>query len=131
MEILNDQDRRLYWDGWANKAIRFWFYVGRGTDEINKFKYIIGGVVAIYFAAKLQNLSFLVIIFITTIPILGVFGWYTVHHMAKRMEFLNIEFSTHFGKYSINMQEETLKTIKANNEILTEIKKLLAEIKEK
>lgn len=110
-----DENKKKYWDGRENYFIRLYFYVQRGLNLLNEFRYLIFSVMAVYALLKLENPLYMVLMFILAIPILLILGWYSTHHMAKVMDFLNIQFSTHFGRYSIELQEKILEAINKLN----------------
>lgn len=89
---------------------------------LNECRYELMAIIWIYYAAKIENFLLIPLIFLVSTIILSIFGWMSVHHMAKVMDYLNIEFSTHFLRHNINLQEEQLKQLK---ELNANIKKLL------
>ena len=114
MEKLRDSERERYWDGHGNRFIRYYFYVNRGLTLLNEARYLILAVFALYAILKLNNPVYMVVMFLVSLPVLGVLGWVFTHRMAKVMDFLNIKFSTHFTKYSIELQEK-------QNELIGEV----------
>lgn len=107
---------KQYWDGYKNKTIRYYFYVQKGLALFNEFRYLLMGVFALYMMMKLDNIILLPIMFFSAIPILLFFGWLSVHHIDKVIEFLNIQYATHFSRYNIKLQEEQLEELRRLNE---------------
>lgn len=108
-------NKKLYWDGKTNKAIRFYFYSQRGLALFNEFRYLFMVIFGVYVILKLNNPLLFVLMFLISIPILCFFGWLAVHKIAKVIDWLNIEFSTHWGRYGYELQER-------QNRILEEIR---------
>lgn len=112
-------DKR-YWNGTKNKLIRHGYYIGKGLDSLNPARYYIASIFVIYAFLKIDNIWIIPIMFICGLPILDIIGWLYVHHMAKVMEWLGIEFSTHFSRYNIDLQEKMLQELR---DIKNELKK--------
>ena len=112
------ENSEKYWDGPKNKAIRYYFYVQKGLELLNEFRYLIMSIFAIYYALKLTNIWLIPIMFLLAIPALTLFGWLSVHHMRKVMEYLGIEFATHWARYTYELQEKQIKLLEQLNEKL-------------
>ena len=108
---MEAENKKKYWDGKSNKAIRYYFYAKRGLALLNEFRYLIMAIFALYYTLRLSNPIYLILMFCVSLPVLIGFGYLCVHHMAKVIEFLNVEFSTHFRRYQIQLQEKTLKVL--------------------
>jgi len=106
VEIDTPENRKLYWDGRFNHGVRLWLYCNRGLDIFNQARYLIMAIVALYYMMKLNNLWLIPLMFAVCIPILCVAGWFQIHKLGKVMDWLSIRFSTHYGMYNINLQEE-------------------------
>lgn len=104
-----------FWDGTKNKLIRFYYYTQRGLALLNEFRYIVMVILATYALLKLKNPWIMVGMFVVCIPVLIVLGWFGVHHMAKVIEYLNVQFSTHWNRYNVKLSED-------RNKLLQEIK---------
>jgi uncharacterized membrane protein len=107
----NEDDRKKYWDGRRNKAIRYYFYLQMGLALVNEFRYLIMSVLAIYALLKMDNPLWMPIMFFGAVPFLLLLGWISVHHMEKTMEYLRTHFATHFVKLNITLQEKQLKVL--------------------
>jgi hypothetical protein len=94
-----------YWNGNQNKAIRYYFYSQRGLALFNEFRYLFMLIFGVYFALKLSNIFWFVLMFLVSIPVLCFFGWLSVHKIAKVIDWLNVEYSTHWSKYGYELQE--------------------------
>ena len=100
-----------YWDGWKNKSIRYYFYIQRGLELLNEFRYLLMAIFAVYYALKVDNILFIPLMFVLSIPILVIFGYINVHYMKKVTEYLNVEFSTHWGRYNFELIEKQIKLL--------------------
>lgn len=114
---MSDENRTQYWDGNKNKAIRYWFYNQRGLELFNQFKYLVAAIFALYFACRLENPLWIILMFVVAMPVLTLMGWVQVHHIGKVVEWLTLEFSTHFGRYQITLLEEIRDAIKDKNKV--------------
>ena len=112
---MNDEQ---YLQGGKNRAIRYYFYLSNGLTILNEFRNLFLGIFALYFALKLDNILWLVVMFIPCILILTATGYYNVHHISKIKEWLNLKFGTHYG---IQTFDYTIGTY----ELLQEINKKL------
>ncbi len=106
-------NKHKYWNGIENKLIRYWFYITRGLDLLNQFKYLIGAIFALYWMLKLNNPFVLLFIFLACLPVLFVVGYYSIHKMGKVMDWLNIEFASHWSRYSFELQERQVKAVES------------------
>lgn len=106
-----ENNHQKYWEGKTNKAIRYWFYISRGLDLFNNFRYVFMLIFGIYYTLKLNNYGWLVTMFFVFVPILGCIGYLSVHRMGCVIDWLNVKFSTHYGKYGFELQEEIVKLL--------------------
>ena len=111
-DILDEKNLEKYWKGKKNKAIRYYFYAQKGLDLLNEFRYLLMAIFALYYALKVNNIILIPIMFFIALPILILLGWLSVHHMKKVMEYLTIQFATHWSRYQFDLQEEVVKTLK-------------------
>lgn len=107
-----DELKNKYWDGNANKCYRYWFYLNKGTDIFNQFKYILAAIFGIYFTLKLKNPIWIIIMGSASIPILILFGYLQVHKIGKVLDWLNVKYSTHYTKYTYELMENQLNVLK-------------------
>jgi len=108
---MNDCKEK-YWNGSKNKAIRYWYYNQKGLELFNQFKYLVAAIFAIYWTLKLDQPIWLLVMFGISIPLLSLIGWVQVHHIGKVVDWLNIQFSTHWGRYQYTLLEEIRDAIK-------------------
>lgn len=71
---------------------------------------------------KLTNPLWLVGMFLISSPILIVIGYIAVHRISKVVDWLNIEYSTHWGRYGFTLQEDQNKYLREIHATLKEIK---------
>jgi len=68
-------------------------------------------IFGVYYTLKLTNPLWLVGMFAISFPLLCAFGWMQVHHIAKVVDWLNIEFSTYWSRYQFELQERIVKAL--------------------
>jgi len=117
-ELFKDDPK--YLEGTQNWLIRAYFYCSNGLTILNEFRNLFLGIIAIYVTLKITNIYVIVGIVVGSIVVLTLMGWYKVHRMAKRIEYLTTRFGTSFGIRSFNFQEESHKLLQ---EILEELRK--------
>ena len=119
---LRKEYTKTYDKGLLNHGVRAWFYLNKGLDLINQFKYLIAGILAIYYMFKLDSYVILMLIFIISIPILTFCGWFYTHKMAKALEWTGMVFSSYFSRYNIDMAEKNIEMTSEQIELLKEIR---------
>lgn len=92
--------------------IKLYFYLNSGVTILNNFRNLFLGIFALYFALKLTSPILLVLMFIVSIPLLIVAGYYNVHRVAKVSEQLSIKFGTHYGLKQFELMEEQVALLK-------------------
>lgn len=107
-----DKNIARYWNGSENKLIRFYFYSQRGLALLNEGRYLVMGVFALYYTLKLTNPIWLVGMFVVAVPVLIVLGWVAVHRVGKVVDWLNVQFSTHWGRYQYTLLETQVDLLK-------------------
>lgn len=118
MKELTEEHDKNYWQGNKNKVIRLFFYSQKGLSLVNEFKYLVFGILGVYYTLKLSNPIWLIIMLVVCIPLLIILGWMSVHHVSKVVDFLSIRFGTHWSKYNYELLENQLKELKEINEKL-------------
>ena len=111
------------WHGRKAKTVRYYYYIRRGLDEFNGFRYIIMSVFALYYMFKLNNPLLIPLMFFICIPVLFMVGYVSVHHMKKITEYIGIQFSSHWARYSVDLQEERNRHLKAIRKHLIKIRR--------
>ncbi len=91
--------------------IKLYFYVTSGQAFVDRFRYLIMGVFALYVMLKLTNPMYLVVMFIMAIPALFILGWYEIHKISKVREKLSVQYGTHYTLKSFELQEESVKLL--------------------
>lgn len=105
-----------HWDGTKNKVVRYYFYSKRGLELFNEFRYLLMLIFGAYVMLKLTNPFYLLLMFVVSLPVLIFFGWLQVHHMAKIINWLDIEFASYWSRYSFELQERQVKATEEMNE---------------
>ena len=119
---------KTYDKGLLNHGIRSWFYLRAGLDMVNDFKYLVAGILAFYYAVKLDSIPLLVLIFIVSIPLLVALGFFHTHKMAKALEWTGMMFSSYFARHNVDLQENQAQHLSEQTELLQQI---LAELKKR
>jgi|ERR1035437_903274 hypothetical protein len=110
--LSNNPKDHEHWVGAKNRLIRYYFYTNTGLNVFNNFKYLVGAILAIYWMLHLKNPIVLLVMFLISIPALGVIGYYSIHHINKVMDWLGVRFGTFYSLYSIKLQEEIRDAVK-------------------
>lgn len=125
-EDIRNEYTKTYDKGVLNHGVRAWFYLQKGLNLMNEFKYLVAGILALYYTLQLDSYMILVGIFVISIPVLTFIGWFHTHKMAKAMEWTAMVFSSYFSRYNVDLNENTAdntaKTVKLLEELLQEIK---------
>lgn len=109
--MLDNDFKKTYDKGVVNQGVRVWFYLQRGLDLLNTFKYLVAGILAFYYALKLDSYEVLVFLFVISIPILTFFGWFHTHKMAKALEWRNMVFSSYFARHNVDLAEQNVELL--------------------
>jgi hypothetical protein len=106
--MLNNENfkEHEHWAGIKNKIIRYYFYVNTGLNVFNNFKYLVAAIFGLYLVLHLKNGIWLGIMFVISVPILGVIGYYSVHHINKVMNWLDVRFGSYYTLRQIELLEE-------------------------
>ena len=125
MEDLGSENLRdKYWKGWKNSLCRYWFYVRQGNGVVNEFRNLFLIILGTCWTFKqdfpiLRDPLFLAFVFLVSFVGLFVVGYFFTHKVNRVIDWLSIEFSTHWGRYSYTLQEDQNRLLR---EILTELK---------
>lgn len=115
MNEIEDHKSHQYWTGWQNKTIRYWYYLNRGIDIFNQFKYLFALIFGIYFTLKLKNAIWILGMIGISLPILLVFGWLQTHRIGRVNDWLSVKFSSTYGKYNFELLEDILEELRELN----------------
>lgn len=121
---LTDSEKLAYWNGPVNVTVRLYFYLQKGLMLLNESRNLFLGIFAAYFALKMKNPFLMVVMFLIAVPVLIAAGWFFVHVMRKRIDFMTTKFSTH---YSIR----TFDLVKRQTSALEKIVKIIDNTDEK
>jgi hypothetical protein len=108
----------MYADNRETKGIKLYFYLQKGVSILNEFKNLFMLIFAVYFALKLTSIIWLVVMFLVSLPILVLIGWYVVNHMSKVIEWLSIRHGTHYQIRQFTLVEETVSELKKITKLL-------------
>ena len=118
---ITDAVRRRYLDGRKNAIVKIYFYIERGLAMVNEFKYVIAGILALYFALELDNIILIPIIFLIVVPVLWLIGYIWITYAVKSMEWINIEYATFWTRYNYALQEKQLENLESLTEQITRL----------
>lgn len=116
---------KTYDKGLLNHIIRMWYYLQKGLTLINDFKYLIAGIIAFYYALKLDSFWWMIIIFLVSIPVLIIIGYFHTHKMSKALEWTAMVFSSYFARHNTDLAEKNVDLTEKNTKLLEEIRDLL------
>jgi hypothetical protein len=67
------------------------------------------------------------LMFIIALPVLIIAGYIWTHHAKRTIEYFNLKFTTHFGKYGLKLQERQLHLLEELNKNIKELDKKLSQ----
>lgn len=123
---INENSEKRFYNGRINFIIRLYFYIQEGAAQFRDLKNV--AIVLLPFAAYLgitetNLLSWkIVLIGLSFLPALMLIGYLWVHRGKKSTEYFVMRFTSPYGKYQIELQEEQMKIL---NEINQGLKDLL------
>jgi hypothetical protein len=101
-----------------NKLIQGYYYIERGLDILNIFRNLFLAIFAVFVALKFVSVWWAIGMFVITIPILIITGYFNVHHIGKVRDRLNIKFGTHYGIKVVDYQKRTMELLEEINQKL-------------
>lgn len=107
----NDEKNPQYWNGAKNKSVRYWFYIKQGISVLNEVRNLFFIVLGTCFTFKeqfpiLKNLCFVGGILLVSFFLLGLVGYVFTHHVNKIVDWLNIQYATHWSRYTYTLMEK-------------------------
>lgn len=121
-EEIRNEYSKTYDKGVLNHAIRAWYYLQKGLQLMNEFKYLIAGILAFYYTLKLESFWWIIILFVVAIPILVFVGYFHTHKMSKAIEWTNMVFASYFSRYGMDLAEKNVDLTSENVKLLKEIR---------
>jgi len=121
-ELNKPKVKEQYFNGMKNQLIRIYYYLKKGLDLLNDFKYLGAGIFAIFYLLRLEGYWNMIIMFLIAMPILITIGYIWTHKAEKTIEYFNLKFTTHFGQYGLRVQERQLAILKEMNENIKKLK---------
>lgn len=116
---------KTYDKGFLNHIIRTWYYLQKGLTLMNDFKYLLAGIIAFYYALKLDSIWWMVAIFLIAMPVLIIVGYFHTHKMAKALEWTSMVFASYFSRYNVDLAEKNIENTSEIAKELKEIKSLI------
>ena len=111
-EINSAQVRDQFYKGTRNRLVRVYWYLDQGLDLLNKFKYLLGGIIALAALLRIEDsVRWMLTVFLIAVPILTLMGYFWVRCGVRVIEYLNLKLATHFGQYSMRLNENILQTL--------------------
>ena len=117
-KVMDDTQRLTYWTGSKNKIVRYWVYLEKGMELINKGRYFILAILGLYFTLKLTNPLWLGVMFVVGTPTLIVVGRYYLHRVSRIQEWVNATFGSVLGYQQFNAVVESLEELRKIRELL-------------
>ena len=115
-EEMEKEGHKKHWDGPFNKAVRLYFYSQRGLAMLNEFRYLFMLIFGVYYTLKLTNPFWLVGMFLISVPLLIIAGWFNVHRYSAIVDWLNVQFATYWAKYGYSLSERSVKALEEINQ---------------
>lgn len=118
---IDDNAERRYMHGLINRCIRHYYYLQEGMQQLNGLRtigYALIGLAGVLAVAKSGNYWILAVIGLAAIPVLDLLGWLWVTRGKKSTEYYQMRYTTTYGKYGFELQEEILSTLKRIEEKL-------------
>ena len=106
-----------HWTGTKNRLIRYYFYMNTGLNVFNNFKYLVAAILGLYWMLHLKNPVMLLIMFGVSVPCLGIIGYYSIHHINKVMNWLDVRFGSYYTLQQINLLMEIRDAVKRYRQI--------------
>ncbi len=111
--MFNPQEHdALYLPGLENRLTRYYFYLRNGLNVINESRNLILAILGVYIALKWDNWLLLPLMFVVSVLILLVVGFYATHKANKVLEWLGTRFGSHYAIRQYNINQETLDVLK-------------------
>lgn len=129
-EEIQNEYQKTYDKGLLNHGVRAWFYLQRGLNLVNEFKYLVAGIFALYYTLQLEDYRLMVVLFVVAIPLLTFVGWFHTFKMAKALEWTSMMFSSYFARYNVDLAEKNTEHTVQQAETLREIRDLLIKIRD-
>lgn len=111
-------DDKKYLEGRENWFIRAYFYLTNGLGIVNEFRNLILGIIGIHIALKLESITWMIVMFIVSVVVLTLVGYYVVHKVSKVKDWLSVRFGSHYNIKNFDYNE-------SSNQLLKDIKDLL------
>jgi len=92
--------------------VKSYFYLNQGVGVLNQFRNLFLAIFGVYLTLKLTSPILIVVMFIVSVPILIVVGYYNIHKIAKTSEQLSIKYGTHYGIKQFELMEEQVRLLK-------------------
>ena len=107
-----------FWEGSRNRIVRYWVYLEKGFELINKGRYYILAIGGLYYTLKLTSVWWIVGMFLVGIPIFIIIGRYYLHRVSRIQEWVNATFGSVLGYNQYNL---TIRQTELLEEILKEL----------
>ena len=88
------------------KLVKAYFYLDKGLDILNKFKYQGAGIFALYYTLQLNNPLLILAMFVVSVPILILLGWLWIKRVARSLEKMSVDKGTYYSIYGYSLQED-------------------------
>lgn len=93
-----------YWEGGKNILIRVWTYIKVACNQADDLKYVAASIFGVYLLIKLNNIIWLIVMFVASLPLLAILGRWWLYKGAKTSEFVTATKGSVIGYRSYNLQ---------------------------
>ncbi len=110
-----EEKQPLYWEGRSNIFVRLITYAKIGVNQVNDYKYIGAAIFGVYYALKLSNPWWLLLMGLVSLPLLILLGRWWLYRGAKASEFVTTQKGSVLKYDAYNIQVEILEELKRLN----------------
>ena len=125
---INENSEKSYYQGKINFLIRLYYYLNEGLNQINNWKYIAAGVIALAVFFKITNWLVISLIVLAVVPISVLIGYLWVMRARKSTEYFSLKYTSPWGKYQIELQERQMALLESISKQLEKLNGKVSDI---
>ena|SRR3990167_5398447 len=106
---INENSENRFYRGKINFIIRLYYYLQEGLNQVNNFKNVILGVIALAVLTRIEQDYFLIVLLgLLSLPIITIIGWIWIMRGRKSTEYFSLKYTSVYGKYGVQLSERQL-----------------------